>query len=175
MTKPLDLSLEDADFHCEAAGPGEPVTLHFENAAAHVAVRLSPENFNKLIRQGQAAAGAALPLTEIAQARTEAVRRLQQLDDAEWPVLLREVDTEVLVELLWFLKDRGIAAAVMRNFNQRAAALLADDLMLYRGRDPDHAGPELIRHALAALAGLFAQLDRRLAEGAIALTDGGGL
>lgn len=139
--------------------------LIFEQAGFEVDVALSPTDFVALIKQGhKLTQSQAVTLTSAEQeaAFRQPAMVLRHLDDRSLQVFLREMQSETLVTLLWYLKDLAIAKAVTRNLSDRAAAMLVEDLIdRYRGIDPDNAlaalaakGRESVAEAMAILARL---------------------
>lgn len=145
--------------------------LHVEQGEIKTDIDLSVTNFEALMRQGQALIPSPnLELTppEVAASWRESAWPLKRLSDNGWRLLLREVSSESLILVLWFLKDVEIAKAVMRNMTQRAAAMTTDDLIAkFEGRNPDNLPQEdsRVRGACESLKEILTALNRLVEEG----------
>ena len=90
------------------------------------------------------------------------------LDDRSLQVLLREVQSDDLLDFLWYMKDGEIAKRVFANLSQRAAEMLFDDLELRYGHlNPDTVPQVYIDKARAALLRILESFDQLQAEGQI--------
>jgi hypothetical protein len=172
----ISLSITAQDFHLKKEESGGQYTLHFhgiEDGQCEVSITIGGAALEALIRQ----AGALLPSPsqELTLPDIEANWRatawpIRQLSDKSWQVVLREVSSESLCLVLWYLKDVELARRVMNNFSLRAAEMLIEDLIAkFQGRDPDNLPKEakLVRQARKALQEMLDLLNRMVAIGQI--------
>lgn len=171
MANSISLTLDNPAFRIEKAEHGMHYILHFDGDDAKVAVQLSLPILDVLLRQGEALVPRPeerLPTPEVDRTWRESAWLLRELDDRSWQLLLREVSSDALVLVLWYLKDRDIASAAMRNCSQRLAAMLTEDLIArYGGRNPDDAKESTVQMARKALAEILAILYRLVDEGQV--------
>ena len=173
MTHTITLQLYDPAIKLSKDYGSTRYVLHIEQGEIKADIDLSAANFEAFVRQGQALIPSPnLELTppEEAASWRESAWPLKQLSDNGWRLLLREVSSESLSYVLWFLKDVEIAKAVMRNMSLRAAAVFTDDLIAkFEGRDPDSL-PQAdgrVRGARESLKEMLALLNRLVVEGQI--------
>ena len=117
MANNISLTLDNPTFRIEKAEHGAHYILHFDGNDAQVAIQLSVPMLDVLLRQGEALVPrpeTRLPTPEVDHAWRESAWLLRELDDRSWQLLLREVSSDALVLVLWYLKDRDVAMAVMR-------------------------------------------------------------
>lgn len=174
MTHTLSLALDEPEFRLEKAGPhGTRYTLHFEKDGSRVEVELSSAALDALVHQGEALLPRpeiGLPDPEVEKAWRSSAWVLKQLSDRDWQLLLRECQSDGLLVLLWYLKDREIGRAVMRNCSARVAAMLTDDLTHhFFGQDPDLASEAMRRQGRAELTTVIALVHRLADEGQMVL------
>ena len=104
----------------------------------------------------------ALTRSEIEASFRQSGERLLSLDDRAWQILLRQVSSDILTKALWYLKNREIAQAVLRNVSTRVIVILLEDLNdRYYGQDPDTVfEPFAIqgREAVAEILGILGNL-----------------
>jgi hypothetical protein len=176
MSNTISLALHAPDFALEKNASGSRYTLSFkdgEGAQVAVDVTLDTAVLELLIRQASALLPSPNPeLTplEVNASWRESAWPLKRLSDNAWRLLLREVQVESLIYVLWFLKDEGLAKAVMRNMSVRAAAMTADDLIAkFQGRDPDNLPQDalLLKGAHQSLKEMLDILNRLVDEGQI--------
>lgn len=96
-------------------------------------------------------------------------RSIGQLEDRSMQLLLREVQSDALIDFLWYMKDAELAKLVFRNLSQRAAQMLFEDLEGRYGRlNPDTASVTKVEQARASTLEIVAIYNRLTAEGQIA-------
>ena len=87
---------------------------------------------------------------------------LYRLEDGEWQLLLREVRSDALLYVLWFMQDLELARRVMRNFSERTAAMLTEDLVArFTGHNPEDESmnnPKIARDSLRQVLEVLARL-----------------
>ena len=172
MSNSFSLAIADPAFTLEK-GDGRYV-MKFSKSESEITIELRWPDFEALIQQGQA----LLPLqeerrateVEVARAWRKSLGILKRLDDRAWQVWLREIQSDTLIMALWYLKDRDIAKAIMRNCSKKAAEQLIDDLdNRYHGQDPDEARLEKLSGHQGNLIDMLSFLYRLADEGQIAL------
>ena len=95
-------------------------------------------------------------------------RSIGELEDRSMQLLLREVQSESLIDFLWYMKDAELAKRVFRNMSQRAAEMLYDDLERRYGRvNPDTASVARVEQARASTLEIVAIYNRLADEGQI--------
>jgi hypothetical protein len=148
--------------------------MKFSKAESEITIELRWLDFEALIQQGQA----LRPLqeerrateVEVARAWRKSLGILKRLDDHAWQMWLREIQSDTLIIALWYLKDRDIAKAVMRNCSKQTAERLTDDLdNRYHGQDPDESSLEMLNGAQGNLTEMLSMLYRLADEGQIAM------
>ena len=173
MPHTIAFQLDNPDIKLSKDDGSTRYVLHVEQGEIKADINLSAANFETLVRQGQAlipSPNLELAPPEVAASWRESAWPLKRLSDRAWQLLLREVSSESLVFVLWYLKDMGIALAVMRNMSRRAAAMVADDLIAkFAGRNPDNLPQEdgRVRNARESLKEMLALLCRLVDEGQI--------
>ena len=89
-------------------------------------------------------------------------RLLKELDDRSIQILLRECQSDVLVDFLWYMKDADLLKLVLRNMSQRAAEMLMEDIEgKWSGKNPDStldAHAKLGRTAVEEIMGIVLRL-----------------
>ena len=173
MTHSIALQLDNPAVRLSKEGESARYVIHVEQGEIKADIHLSRADFEALVRQGQTLIPSPNPeLTspEVDASWRETAWPLQRLSDKAWQLLLREVQAESLICVLWYLKDIKIAKAVMRNMSQRAAEMTTEDLITkYQGCNPDTLAAEdsRIKGARAGLKEMLAVLDRLVVEGQI--------
>lgn len=95
-------------------------------------------------------------------------RRIKELDDRSIQILLRECQSDVLVDFFWYMKDADLIKLVLRNMSQRAAEMLMDDLdRTWRGKNPDSALEAYARRGREAVTETMTIVRRLIDEGQI--------
>lgn len=177
MPNAIALSLHSPDFALKKEEAGGRYTVSFKNKdddQLEVAVTLDSAVLESLIRQANAllpSSSLELSPFEINASWRESAWPLQRLSDRTWQLLLRETMSQSLILVLWYLKDRELANAVMRNMSVCAAETLTDDLVaMFEGIDPDSLPQEdsRVRGAREGLKEMLATLNRLFKEGVIA-------
>ena len=142
MSKPLSIAIGDPTFTLEKSEFDGSFDVRFTHADAEVTVHLRLPAFESLILQGQALISSHNnSLTDLVtdKALRQSASVFKRLDDESLLAWLREMQGDSLILLLWYLKDRELAKAIMRVISQHAAEMLTDDLCSsFRfGVDPD--------------------------------------
>lgn len=173
MSHAIALQLDNPAIQLSKDVESTRYVLHVEQGEIKVDIDLNATTFENLVRQGQTLIPSPNPeLTppEVNASWRESAWPLKRLSDNAWRLLLREVQLESLIYVLWFLKDEGLAKAVMRNMSQRAAAMTTDDLIAkFQGRNPDNLPQDdrLLKGARQSLNELLDILNRLVDEGQI--------
>lgn len=96
-------------------------------------------------------------------------RSIGLLEDRSMQLLLREVQSDALIDFLWYMKDAELAKLVFRNLSQRAAQMLFEDLEgRYGHQNPDSAAVSRVEQARASTLEIVAIYNRLADEGLIA-------
>lgn len=173
MSHAIALQLDNPAIQLSKDSESTRYVLHVEQGEIKVDIDLNAITFETLVRQGQTLIPSPNPeLTppEVAASWRESAWPLKRLSDRAWQLLLREVQSEHLIMVLWYLKDADIAQAVMRNMSLRAAAMFTDDLIAkFEGCNPDNVSQEdsRVRGACESLKEMLAALNRLVYEGQI--------
>lgn len=176
MQNTISLELHASDFTLKKDASGRCYMLSFKSgkgAQVAVDVTLDAAVLESLMRQASALLPSPNPeLTspEVNNSWRETAWPLRQLSNNAWQLLLREVQAESLICVLWYLKDIKVARAVMRNMSERAAAMLTEDMVeKYNGCNPDTLAAEdsRIKDARAGLKEMLEVLNRLVVEGQI--------
>lgn len=171
MPSTLDLELAATAFQIEKTAEQPGYRLAFTQGENRLAVILPPAAFDALVHQGQAlipSPNAQLTSPEVHAAWRQSAWPLKRLNDRSWQLLLREITSESLLLMLWFLKDVDVAKTVTRNMSLRTAAMLTEELIArYQGRDPDRAPASEAEAAHQALQEVLATLQRLVNESQI--------
>ena len=95
-------------------------------------------------------------------------RKIGELDDRSMQILLREVQSDSLINFVWYMKDPELAKLVFTNMSQRAAQMLFEDLnSKYGNQSPDTAPSRVVENARASTLEIIAVFDRLVGEGQI--------
>ena len=146
-------------------------TLHLRLDGAQVAIGFCPVFFQTLAMLTLAQQPTLAPQLNIEG--TEAAYRLpaaflKELDDRALKLLLREVQSEHMAEVLWYMKDADLTRNVCRNMSKGASERLMKDLdSRWHGCNPDAATPENRRSGRLALINLLNITRRLMDEGQI--------
>lgn len=173
MPHTITLQLDNPAIQLSKDDGSTRYVLHVEQGEVKVNIDLSATDFESLVRQGQVlipSPNLELTQPEVAASWRESAWPLQRLSDNAWRLLLREVQSESLLYVLWYLKDVELAKAVLRNMSLRAAAMVTDDLIVkFEGRNPDNVPQEdsRVRDARGCLKEMLAALNRLVEEGQI--------
>jgi hypothetical protein len=93
-------------------------------------------------------------------------RFLKAFDDHSIQVLLRECQSDTLIDFLWYMKDAELIKLLLKNCSQRAAEMLMEDIDgRWRGKNPDTAlefNARCGREAVLEITGIARRL---MAEG----------
>jgi hypothetical protein len=175
MTQQISIDLDNPGFRLEKREYPPAYLLHFEQKdgelRSEVCITLSPVTFTALLNEGQALLPCPEPcLTALAEntAWREAAWPLYRLQDRDWQLLVREVTSDALIHVLWLMEDLELARRVMRNFSERAAATLTEDLIArFARRPPDAASAGNLQDARDCLREVLDILAHLQAEGQI--------
>jgi len=92
-------------------------------------------------------------------------RLLKELDDRSVQLLLRECQSDTLIDFLWYMKDVDLLKLMLKNMSERAAEMLMDDLdTRWRGRNPDHVLELHAKDGRAAVLEIMTIVRRLIAE-----------
>lgn len=146
MSQHIALTLANPEFSLEKSATSSRGTLTFQDGQTRVAIEFSAAALHALLQQAQALIPqplAVLPEPEVDAAWRDAAWPLRKLDDQAWRLLMREVQFDPLLEVLWYLKDRDLARKVIKNCSVPAGAMIVDDLVArHQGKDPDQASAQ---------------------------------
>lgn len=141
MTNAISFAFNNPSFMLEKSEDARSYVMRFTQDDTEVIIQVPPNTFDALVHQGQALLPShekTLPDVEAENSWRKSGWILKQLDDLSLQFLLRELQSESLIIVLWYLKDRDFAKAVMRNMSKAAAEMLTDDLITkFHGRNPD--------------------------------------
>jgi hypothetical protein len=77
------------------------------------------------------------------------------MDDRTLQTLLREVEPDILIRFLWYMKDEQLVKKIVKNCSMTAGELLIEDLELLNRTDPDEttglfakAGQDAVKHVI---------------------------
>lgn len=80
----------------------------------------------------------SVKIKSLAETYRMPAKKIRLLGDRPIQLLLREIQSETLVDFLWFMKDADLTKLIFRNMSSRAADMLFDDLRFkYFGKNPD--------------------------------------
>lgn len=80
----------------------------------------------------------SLKMKSIAETYRLPAQKIKLLDNRSIQLLLRETQSETLVDFLWFMKDADLMRLIFKNMSSRAADMFLDDLReKYFGKNPD--------------------------------------
>lgn len=173
MPHAIALQLDNPAIQLSKDGESTRYVLHVEQGEIKIDIDLSAITFEALVRQWQTlipSPNFELTPPEVAASWRESAWRLKRLSDRSWQLLLREIQSEQLLFVLWYLKDVDIAQAVLRNMSLRLAAMTADDLITkFEGCNPDNVpqNDSRVRGACESLKEILAVLNRLVYEGQV--------
>ncbi|MEN3371962.1 FliG C-terminal domain-containing protein [Dechloromonas sp. ZS-1] len=132
-------------------------------------IELSPSALQSLIFQ----ALAYMPHMEpsiVVKGEADAFRKqacvLKDLDDRSIQLLLREVQSDTLINFLWYMKNGDLIRLVLSNMSGRAAEMLLEDLEdTWGGKDPDQATAIHAEKGQRAIAEIMSIVERLISEG----------
>jgi len=97
-------------------------------------------------------------------------RMIGMTDDRSLQVLLRETQSDDLIDFLWYMKDAEIARRIFGNLSERAGEMLFDDLQArYAHLHPDTAPQVYVEKARAATLKIIDTFGRLANEGLVML------
>ena len=125
----------------QASADGERIELRIEVDGAALIAQLTPAALQTLGLQCVALMPQLAPQYTVAgseDAYRLPARLIRELDDRSIQILLRECQSDTLIDFLWYMKDVALLKLVLRNLSQRAAEMMMDDLdVRWRGKNPD--------------------------------------
>ena len=139
--------------------------VEFSTGAGRLSARLDQAGLRVLALQ----AGAFFPPGERVSeegwdAVREGVRDIAEIDDRSAQLLIRELQSDDLIDCLWFAKSMGLTELIVRNMSSRAAEMLVDDMARrWGGKDPDKAKRLERERGRAACSEVF-KIAMRLAD-----------
>ncbi|MCP5163403.1 MAG: hypothetical protein H6999_10565 [Hahellaceae bacterium] len=93
-------------------------------------------------------------------------RRLKHFDDRSMQTLLREISSDGLIDLLWYMADEELILQVLNNLSKRSAQLLMDDLNTrWHGKNPDLALECDAKRGRKAVLEIMEVVNRMVLEG----------
>lgn len=93
---------------------------------------------------------------------------LRNLEDRGIQILLRECQSDTLIDFLWYMKDAGLIEHVMNNMSSRAAEMLMEDLVCrWEDINPDTTNETNVNKGISAVREIVAIFNRLVAEGQI--------
>lgn len=169
MSTELNLTMHQPGFTLEKAEDGFALTL--TQGGVVVSLTLTEMSLRALATQAETLLPplkSALTRPEIEASFRQSGERLLSLDGRAWQTLLREVRSDTLVRVLWYLKNPALGQAVFRNVSGRVAVILLEDLTeCYQGKNPDTVPEAVAIRGRDALAEILETLDRLRQEGRI--------
>ena len=95
-------------------------------------------------------------------------RVIKELKDQSIQNLMRECQSETLVDFLWYMKDGDLIKQIMRNISQSAGESLMDDLNArWRGKNPDTVLEINAQHGRQAVQDIMKTIQDLITEGTI--------
>lgn len=167
----LRITLRDAtpSIARAAIADGEHFLLRFDLGSDSVSAELTPAALQILGLQCVALMpqlGPQYTVASVEDACRLPARLLNELDDRSIQRLLRELQSDSLIDFLWYMKDAGLIKLMLRNMSERAAEMLMDDLNTqWRGKNPDQALATYARRGREAVQDVMAVVRRLIAEG----------
>ena len=142
--------------------------LRFETGTDTAIITLTSSALQTLGLQCAALMPALFPAFTVAgveDAYRVPVRAMKEMDDRSIQLLLRECQSETLIDFLWYMKDGDLIKLILRNMSERAAEMMMDDIThRWHGKNPDtslliHArrGREAILEVMGILRRLIAE------------------
>ena len=163
----LRLSLRDAV--PSIAPDGRNFLLRFDLGSDSVTAELTPAALQTLGLQCVALMPQLAPqytVASVEDAYRLPARQLKELDDRSTQLLLRELQSDSLIDFLWYMKDGDLIKLMLRNMSARAAEMMMDDLdQRWRGKNPDRALVAQAQCGRAATQQVMAVVRRLIGEG----------
>lgn len=95
-------------------------------------------------------------------------RAMKELDDRSIQLLLRECQSDTLIDFLWYMKDGDLIKLILRNMSERAAEMMMDDITSrWHGKNPDTALIVQAKRGREAILEVMEILRRLITEGQI--------
>lgn len=134
-------------------------------------IELSPTALQSLVLQALASMPHLEPrytVPDLAEAQRRPARILLEFDDRSIQLLMREVQSDALIDFLWYMKDAALIKRILENMSKRAAEMLMDDLNeTWFGKNPDTVLDVFARRGQAAIAEIMSLCEKLIAEGQI--------
>lgn len=100
-------------------------------------------------------------VASIEDAYRQTAKSVKLHSDRSIQLLLREVQSDTLIDFLWYMKDRALIMKVVDNMSKRAAELLVQDLdEAWHGKNPDCAMESDARRGREAVLTIMKILQR---------------
>lgn len=134
-------------------------------------LELTPVALQSLVMQCLALMPSIEPryaIPDLAEAHRRPARILLEFDDRSIQLLLREVQSDTLLNFIWYMKDTALIKRILDKMSGRAAEMLMDDLNeTWFGKNPDKVLNVFARRGQAAIADIMSTCEKLIAEGQI--------
>lgn len=132
-------------------------------------IELTPTALQSLVLQALANMPDLEPrytVPDLAEAYRRPARILLEFDDRSIQLLLRETQSDTLLNFLWYMADGALIKRILDNMSGRAAEMLMDDLNeTWFGKNPDTVLDVFARRGQAAIAEIMSLCEKLIAEG----------
>lgn len=139
-----------------------------EKDKAMASLELTPAALQSLVMQCLALMPSIEPryaIPDLAEAHRRPARILLEFDDRSIQLLLREIQSDTLIEFLWYMKDGELIKRILDNMSKRAAEMLMDDLNEnWFGKNPEKVLDVFARRGQAAIAEIMSTCEKLIAE-----------
>jgi flagellar motor switch protein FliG len=139
-----------------------------EKDKAMASLELTPAALQSLVMQCLALMPSIEPryaIPDLAEAHRRPARILLEFDDRSIQLLLREIQSDTLIEFLWYMKDGELIKRILDNMSKRAAEMLMDDLNeAWFGKNPEKVLDVFARRGQAAIAEIMSVCEKLIAE-----------
>lgn len=139
-----------------------------EKDKAMASLELTPAALQSLVMQCLALMPSIEPryaIPDLAEAHRRPARILLEFDDRSIQLLLREIQSDTLIEFLWYMKDGELIKRILDNMSKRAAEMLMDDLNeAWFGKNPEKVLDVFARRGQAAIAEIMSTCEKLIAE-----------
>lgn len=140
-----------------------------EKYQAMASLELTPAALQSLVMQCLALMPSIEPryaIPDIAEAHRRPARILLEFDDRSIQLLLRETQSDTLLDFLWYMADGVLIKRILDNMSGRAAEKLMDDLNEnWFGKNPDTVLDVFAKRGQAAIAEIMSLCEKLIAEG----------
>lgn len=117
-------------------------TLRLQSGELEVRANLTPQQLQTLVLQGlhqMPDIAPQLPVADEEDAFRLPMQFLKLYDDRAIQTLLREIDSEDMLNLLWYMQDDAFTVRFTDNLSRRAAEMCVEDLALITHNRPPFA------------------------------------